>query len=87
MTDAGAVLFREGLTLLAVVGGPMFAVLFFLGLGLGVFQAATQVNDPAVGFLPRVVAAFAVAAALGGWMVERLAGFLKLALERMAQGG
>jgi len=87
MTDAGAVLFREGLTLLAIVGGPMFAVLFFLGLGLGVFQAATQVNDPAVGFLPRVVAAFAVAAALGGWMVERLAGFLKLALERMAQGG
>lgn len=87
MTDAGAVLFREGLVLLAVVGGPMFAVLFFLGLGLGVFQAATQVNDPAVGFLPRVVAAFAVAAALGGWMVERLAGFLKLALERMAQGG
>lgn len=87
MTDGGAVLFREGLVLLAMVGGPIFAVLFFLGLGLGVFQAATQVNDPAVGFLPRVVAAFAVAAALGGWMVERLAGFLKLALERMAQGG
>lgn len=87
MTDAGAVLFREGLTLLAVVGGPMFAVLFFLGLGLGVFQAATQVNDPAVGFLPRVLAAFAVVAALGGWMAERLAGFLRLALERMAQGG
>lgn len=87
MTDAGAVLFREGLVVLALVGGPVFAVLFFLGLGLGVFQAATQVNDPAVGFLPRVVAAFAVCAGLGGWMVERLAGFLKLALERMAQGG
>lgn len=87
MTDAGAVLFREGLLMLGVVGGPVFAVLFFLGLGLGVFQAATQVNDPAVGFLPRVVATLAVCGLLGGWMTERMAGFLKAALEKMAQGG
>ncbi|MEW5738149.1 MAG: flagellar biosynthetic protein FliQ [Myxococcota bacterium] len=87
MTDTGATLFREGLLLLAVVGGPVFGVLFFLGLGLGVFQAATQVNDPAVGFLPRVVAAVAVCGALGGWMVEHLAEYLKAALVRMAQGG
>jgi flagellar biosynthesis protein FliQ len=87
MTDAGAVLFREGLMTVALVAGPVFAVLFFLGLGLGVFQAATQVNDPAVGFLPRVVATAAACALLGGWMVERLAGLLRVALEKMAQGG
>lgn len=87
MNDAAATLLREGLVLVGVVGGPMFAVLFVLGLALGVLQAATQINDPAVGFLPRVLAAFGVAAALGGWMVERLAAFVRVAFERMAQGG
>lgn len=87
MSDPVTTLLREGLVLIGVVGGPMFAALFVLGLGLGVLQAATQINDPAVGFLPRVLAAFGVCAALGGWMVERLAAFVKLAFERMAQGG
>ncbi|MBL8918620.1 MAG: flagellar biosynthetic protein FliQ [Myxococcaceae bacterium] len=73
--------------LVGVVGGPMFAVLFILGLGVGVLQAATQINDPAVGFLPRVLATVGVAAVLGGWMVERLAAFVRFAFERMAQGG
>lgn len=85
--DAGGALLREGLAVMAAVGGPMFGVLFVLGLGLGVMQAATQVNDPAVGFLPRVVAAMLVTLALGGWMVERLAAFLHASLEHMARGG
>ena len=80
-------LLREGLAVVAAVGGPMFAVLFVLGLGLGVMQAATQVNDPAVGFLPRLIAAILVTLALGGWMVERLAAFLQASLEHMARGG
>ncbi|MBX7098347.1 MAG: flagellar biosynthetic protein FliQ [Myxococcaceae bacterium] len=85
--DAGGPLLREGLALVGSVGGPMFAALFTLGLGLGVLQAATQVNDPAVGFLPRLAAAAAVCAALGSWMVERLAGFVQAAFHQMAQGG
>jgi flagellar biosynthetic protein FliQ len=87
MNEAGAELFREGLVLLGIVGGPMFGVLFVIGMGLGIFQAATQVNDPAVGFLPRVLAAFGVAAVFGGWMVDHLADYVKLGFERMAQGG
>lgn len=87
MNDAASTLLREGLVLVGVVGGPMFAVLFILGLGVGVLQAATQINDPAVGFLPRVLATIGVAAALGGWMVERLSAYVRFAFERMAQGG
>lgn len=87
MTDVGGELLHDGLRLIAVVGGPVFTALFVLGLVVGVLQAATQVNDPAVGFLPRLLAAVAVCAGLGSWMTERLAGFLRVALERMAQGG
>jgi flagellar biosynthesis protein FliQ len=77
-------LIREGLLLLAVVGAPMFGVLLALGLVIGVLQAATQVNDTAVGFLPRALGTGLVVWILGGWMMERLAGFLGQSIQQMA---
>ena len=75
---------REGLTLLAVVGAPMFMVALLVGLVVGVIQAATQINDPASGFLPRAAAALLVCWVAGPWMAERLAGFLASCIALMA---
>ena len=47
-SELPAQLMREGLGLIATVGGPLFAALFLGGLVIGVLQAATQINDPAV---------------------------------------
>lgn len=77
-------LLREGLGLLATVGGPIFAALLISGLAMGVLQAATQIQDPAVGFLPRVTVTVSIGYLLGPWIVEKLAGFLGEALTRMA---
>jgi flagellar biosynthesis protein FliQ len=83
MGEPGALL-REGLLVLASVGGPVLLALLLVGLVVGVLQAATQVNDPAVGFLPRAAAGLAVVWLAGSWMMERLSGFLGTALTRMA---
>lgn len=77
-------LLREGLMLLGVVGGPLFGALLVVGLVVGVLQAATQVNDPAVGFLPRALTVGLVCTFAGGWMMDRLAHFLAHAITRMA---
>ena len=53
---------------------------------VGTLQAATQVNDPAVGFLPRLLTAVILCVALGGWMMQRMAGFFVQALQRMSEG-
>ncbi len=79
-----AALVKEGLLLLATVGGPLLAVVLLVGLVIGVLQAATQVNDAAVGFLPRAAAAGLVCWFAGRWMLERLAAFLGHAITRMA---
>ena len=83
MGPSVAGLLHEGLVLLGVVGGPLFGALLVSGLAVGVLQATTQVNDPAVGFVPRLAVAVVVCLLLGGWMVERLAAFFASAIQRM----
>jgi flagellar biosynthesis protein FliQ len=83
-TGLPAGLLREGLVLLLVVGGPLFGVLLVVGIAFGILQAATQVNDAALGFLPRAVAAGVVCIVAGPWMMDRMAGYLAMAIARMA---
>ena len=76
-------LLREGLLVLASTGGPILLTFLAVGLLMGILQAATQINDPAVGFVPRIVTGLTVTALLGHWIVERFAHFLASAIERM----
>lgn len=84
MTEMPIGLMRESFVLLATVGSPFVLALLAVGLIVGVFQAATQINDPMVGFLPRLVTGVLVCWLLGGWALERLARFTASALERMS---
>jgi flagellar biosynthesis protein FliQ len=85
MSDSVGALVREGFLLLTSTGGPILAVLLVAGLVVGLVQAATQINDPALGFLPRLGVLIAGAWVMGGWVLERFATFFSGALERMAQ--
>lgn len=78
-----ASLLREGLVMVGVVGGPIFLVMVGVGLVVGILQAATQINDTAVGFLPRAAAAAACLWLAGGWMMERMSGYLAQSIVRM----
>ncbi len=85
--DLPSSLLREGLGLLVTVGWPLFAAALGVGLLVGILQAATQINDPATGFLPRAAAAVVVCWLAGPWMAERLAAFLASAITRMSGHG
>jgi flagellar biosynthesis protein FliQ len=79
-------LMREGLGVLAAVGAPVLGALLVMGLVIGILQSATQINDPAVGFVPRLVAGALTVLFLGGWIMERLAKYFVFAMERIAEG-
>ena len=86
MNAVPAALMREGFTLLASTAGPFIAGLLVVGLIMGILQAATQINDPAVGFLPRFGVALLGAWALGRWVLERYAHFFADSLKRWGPG-
>ena len=79
-------LLREGLAVLASVGAPVLGAFLIMGLVVGILQSATQINDPAVGFVPRLLAGMLVVFFLGGWIMERLAKYFIFAMERIAEG-
>jgi flagellar biosynthetic protein FliQ len=83
-TDLPANLMREGFGVLAAVGGPFVLALLLVGLAVGLLQAATQINDPAVGFLPRLVTGLLVAYFTGHWALERLSHYFAAALRGMS---
>ncbi len=70
-----------------IVGSPAVAVLVVVGIVVSVLQAATQVNDSAVGFAPKVVAILVVLVVGGEWMFLRMRDFATAAFEALATLG
>lgn len=76
-------LFREGLVLLATVGGPTLGALLIVGLVIGVLQSATQIQEPSVGAFPRLTVFVLLVALTGPWLMTRLARYVAAALEHL----
>ena len=52
-----------------------------VGLVVSVFQAATQINEATLSFVPKLVAAVAVLAVAGPWMLTTLVEYLQRTLQ------
>ena len=52
-----------------------------VGLVISVLQAATQINEATLSFVPKVVAAVAVLAVAGPWMMTTLVEYLQRTLQ------
>ncbi len=57
------------------VAGPLLAVGLAVGLVMGLIQAATQLSEPAIGFVPKLLAMGSALVFMGGWLLERLTSF------------
>jgi type III secretory pathway component EscS len=71
-------LVREVLAVVLLVSAPPVGAALLVGLATGVLQAATQVQDPAVGVVPRLVAVLGALAVAAPWIGARV---LRLAEE------
>ena len=66
---------REGLLLVLILAGPPLLVSVAVGLLVGIAQAATQVSDPAIAFVPKLVAVALTLIAVGPLLGAQLARF------------
>jgi flagellar biosynthetic protein FliQ len=71
---------QQGLWMLLMVSAPILLVVLVVGLVVSVFQAATQINEATLSFVPKVIAAVVVLAVAGPWMLSTLVDYLRATL-------
>ena len=71
---------QQGLYMLLLVSAPILLSVLVVGLVVSVFQAATQINEATLSFVPKVVAAVAVMALAGPWMLTMLVEYIQRTL-------
>ena len=72
---------QQGLYVLLMVSAPILIAVLVVGLVVSVFQAATQINEATLSFVPKIVAAVAVLAFAGPWMMSTLIEYLQSTLQ------
>ena len=73
-------LVQNALFMLIVVSAPIMAVALLVGLLVSVLQAVTQINEATLSFVPKLIAAIAVFAIAGPWMMTTLVDFIRSTL-------
>ncbi len=72
---------NEALRLALMLGAPLLLTALVVGLVVGLFQAATQINEMTLSFIPKVVAMAAVLVATGPWMLGMLVDYTRRLIE------
>lgn len=66
------------------VAGPMLLAGMAVGLVISIVQAATQVNEMTMSFVPKIVAVFVVLVLSLPWTIGQLTAFTRNMFERIA---
>jgi flagellar biosynthetic protein FliQ len=72
---------QQALWLLLMVSAPVLVAVLVVGLVVSVFQAATQINEATLSFVPKIVAAVVVLGIAGPWMMTTLVEYLQRTLQ------
>ena len=72
---------QQGLYMMMLVAAPVLIVVLLVGVFVSVIQAATQINEATLSFVPKVVAAILTLAVAGPWMMTELVEYIQRTLQ------
>jgi flagellar biosynthetic protein FliQ len=68
---------RQALEMTMLVSAPLLIAALVAGLLVSIFQAATQINEMTLSFIPKVLAIFVVLAVAGPWMLGMMTDYMR----------
>ncbi len=83
--DGILILFRDSVMLILKLSAPLLIVSMLVGLVIAIFQAATQIHEQTLAFVPKIVVIAVMLLALGSWMMTNLSDFFN-DIMRIASG-
>jgi flagellar biosynthesis protein FliQ len=76
---------QQALVVTAMLAAPMLLAALAAGLLIGVFQAATQINEVTLSFIPKLLVLAAALYVGGGWMLKVLIGYTESLIKSIPQ--
>jgi flagellar biosynthetic protein FliQ len=73
--DSALQLFSNLLLTTCIICAPVLLLTLVVGVLVSLLQAVTQIQDMALSFVPKLIAAFVGLVAFGPWMLRRLVAF------------
>ncbi len=74
---------RQALELTLLVSAPLLLAALGVGLLVSVFQAATQINEMTLSFIPKLVAILVMLVHAGPWMITMMVDYMRRLLESL----
>ena len=68
---------QNALELTLVVSAPMLLAALVVGLIVSVFQAATQINEMTLSFIPKLIAIFGAILVSGPWLITLMTDYMR----------
>ncbi len=68
---------RQAIQVAMILAAPILLTTLAVGLIVSIFQAATQINESTLQFVPKLIAMFVVILVFGPWMLQYLIDFIQ----------
>jgi flagellar biosynthetic protein FliQ len=66
---------RRAVEMVLMMGAPMLLSAVIIGLIISIFQAATQINEQTMTFIPKIVAVLVSLIIFAPWMIQKMVSF------------
>lgn len=66
---------QNAITVILILSGPVLIASLVIGILVSLVQAATQINEVTLTFVPKIIAIGLVLAFLGSWMLQTITTF------------
>jgi flagellar biosynthetic protein FliQ len=76
---------RQAIEMTLVLSGPLLLAALVIGLIVSIFQAATQINEQTLSFVPKLVGMFLVLILAGPWMLQMMVDYIRQLFESIPQ--
>ena len=72
---------RQAVEITLLISAPLFIAALATGLLVSIFQAATQINEATLSFVPKLVAIFITLIVAGPWMIALMTDYMRRLFE------
>lgn len=68
---------RQAIEVTLIIAAPTLIAALVVGLIISIFQAATQINESTLQFIPKLIAMFVIIMLFGPWMLQYLIDYIQ----------